>query len=83
MTDTGPQLGTGPALKPKKVHPPVEAHERDGWQMVSYMFAGPITYGGIGWLIGHYTGVSALFPIGFIVGVAFSVLLIILRVTRS
>jgi ATP synthase protein I len=83
MTDARPPLGTGPSLKPKpKGQPPVEAHERDGWSMLSYMLSGPILYGGIGWLIGHFTGVSVLFPIGIVVGVAFSVLLIILRVTR-
>ena len=32
-----------------------------------------LAYGGIGWLIGHFTHISLLFPIGMLVGLAISV----------
>jgi ATP synthase protein I len=57
--------------------------ERDGWRILSYLLGGMILYGGIGWLIGHWTGISILFPIGMILGIGLSIALIIFRVTRS
>lgn len=57
--------------------------ESDGWRILSYMLGGMILYGGVGWLIGHWTGVSVLFPIGMILGIGLSIVLIIFRETRS
>jgi ATP synthase protein I len=62
---------------------PLPPRETDGWQIFSYMLGGMILYGGIGWLIGHWTGISILFPIGMILGIGLSVALIIFRFTRS
>ncbi len=59
------------------------AREQDGWLIFSYMLGGMILYGGIGWLIGHWTGVTILFPLGMILGIALSIVLIAFRVTRS
>jgi ATP synthase protein I len=60
-----------------------QPRESDGWRIFSYMAGGMLLYGGIGWLAGRWTGVPVLFPIGMIVGLALSIVLIILRVTRS
>ncbi len=57
--------------------------EQDGWLIFSYMLGGMILYGGIGWLVGHWTGVAILFPLGMILGIALSIVLIAFRVTRS
>jgi F0F1-type ATP synthase assembly protein I len=57
--------------------------EADGWAIMSYMIAGMILYGGVGWLVGHWTGIPVLFPVGMILGIACSIVLIIYRVTRS
>jgi ATP synthase protein I len=62
---------------------PRAPREADGWQILSYMLSGMILYGGIGWLAGHFTGISVLFPIGMILGIGLSVALIIFRFTRS
>ncbi len=56
--------------------------ESDGWRILSYMFGGMILYGGIGWLVGRWTGITVLFPIGMILGIGLSIALIIFRVTR-
>lgn len=44
-----------------------------GWEMVSYLLAGMLAYGGIGWVVGHFTHISLLFPIGMLIGLAISV----------
>ncbi|MGH3262120.1 MAG: hypothetical protein ACRDNS_09015 [Trebonia sp.] len=53
-----------------------------GYTIFSYLVAGMLVYGGIGWLIGHFTHVSLLFPIGMLVGLAISVGWIIYRYGR-
>jgi ATP synthase protein I len=53
-----------------------------GWTVFSYLVAGMLAYGGIGWLIGHYTHIELLFPIGMLVGLAISVGWIIYRYGR-
>ena len=63
--------------------PPRQPRESDGWQILSYMLGGMILYGAIGWLAAHWTGITVLFPIGMILGIGLSVVLIVYRVTRS
>ncbi len=53
-----------------------------GWTVFSYLIAGMLVYGGIGWVIGHFTHISLLFPIGMLVGLAISVGWIIYRYGR-
>jgi F0F1-type ATP synthase assembly protein I len=53
-----------------------------GYNIFSYLISGMVAYGGIGWLIGHFTHVSLLFPIGMLVGLAISVGWIIYRYGR-
>jgi ATP synthase protein I len=43
-----------------------------GWDVVSYLIAGLLAYGGIGWVIAHFTHVSLFFPIGMLIGLAIS-----------
>lgn len=50
-----------------------------GYSIFSYLIAGMLAYGGIGWLIGHFTHVEMLFPIGMLVGLAISLGWIIYR----
>jgi ATP synthase protein I len=54
-----------------------------GYTYLSYMLGGMILYGGIGWLVGRWTHLPVLFPVGMITGLGLSVALIIFRVTRS
>jgi F0F1-type ATP synthase assembly protein I len=67
----------GPSQQP----PP--AHEQDGWRILSYLIGGMILYGGAGWLVGHWTGIPVLFPIGMLLGLGLAIAMIIFRVTRS
>ncbi len=77
MADLKPGSGKGPG---QAAPPP---RESDGWRILSYLLGGMILYGGIGWLISRWTGLTFLFPLGMIVGIGLSVLLIVFRVTRS
>jgi hypothetical protein len=47
------------------------------------MIGGMALYGLLGWLIGRWTGLPVLFPIGMLLGLASAIALIIFRVTRS
>jgi hypothetical protein len=53
-----------------------------GWTVFSYLIGGMIAYGAIGWVIGHFTHIQLLFPIGMLVGLAISVGWIIYRYGR-
>jgi ATP synthase protein I len=43
-----------------------------GWNVFSYLISGMLAYGGIGWVIAHFTHISLLFPIGMLVGLGIS-----------
>ena len=62
---------------------PPPAQPGDGWRVFSSMIAGMVFYGGIGWLVGHWTGISILFPLGMILGIVLSIVLIIFRYSRA
>jgi len=55
----------------------------EGWTYFSYLVGGMLLYGGIGWLIGRWTGLPVLFPVGMLTGLALAIAMIIFRVTRS
>ncbi|HUZ37836.1 MAG TPA: hypothetical protein VMV17_16060 [Streptosporangiaceae bacterium] len=57
--------------------------ENPGWTIFSYLIAGMLVYGGLGWLIGHWTGYPIIFPLGMVAGLALSVVVIIYRYGRS
>ena len=50
-----------------------------GWTVFSYLLSGMAAYGLIGWLIGRAVGVSMLFPMGMLVGLAISLGFVIWR----
>jgi len=43
-----------------------------GSEAFSYIAAGLVAYGGIGWLVAHFTHIELFFPIGMLVGIALS-----------
>jgi len=54
-----------------------------GYTVLSYLIAGIVVYGGIGWLVGRAVHSAALFPIGMLTGLVLSVGLVIHRYGRS
>jgi ATP synthase protein I len=85
-------IGMRSARRPERVaalesgNPKTQAGEHltagTGWNVFSYLIAGMLTYGGLGWLISHFTHISLFFPIGMLVGLAISVGWIIYRYGR-
>jgi ATP synthase protein I len=53
-----------------------------GWSVFSYLISGLLAYGGIGWVIAHFTHVSLFFPIGMLVGLAISTSWIVYKYGR-
>lgn len=51
----------------------------DGLRVLSYLIAGPLLYGGLGWLGDHFWHTSFLLPVGIVVGMTLSVILVIRR----
>jgi len=54
-----------------------------GWTVLSYLIAGLIAYGAIGWLISRATHETAIFPAGMLFGLGVSLGLVIYRYGRS
>ena len=54
-----------------------------GWTVFSYLIAGMLAYGAIGWLIGRAVHVALLFPAGMLTGLAISIGFIIYRYGRQ
>jgi ATP synthase protein I len=57
--------------------------ENEGWAVFSYLIAGMIFYGGLGWLIGHWTQLSFLFPVGMLTGLVLGIVLILYRYGKA
>lgn len=54
-----------------------------GWTIFGYLLSGMVCYGGLGWLIGHFTHLDPLAPIGALVGLGVGVFAVIYRYGRS
>lgn len=71
-----PDMGTRPGSEEK---PSQQRGTEDGMVVLSYILAGLLFYGGLGWLGDHLWKTSWLLPLGLILGLACSTYLIIKR----
>jgi ATP synthase protein I len=55
----------------------------EGWSVFGYLIAGMVFYGAVGWLVGHWTHIAALFPIGMLVGLGVGVFAVIYKYGRQ
>jgi ATP synthase protein I len=51
----------------------------DGLRVLSYLIAGPLFYGILGWLGDRFWDTAFLLPVGIVVGMALSVIMVIRR----
>ncbi len=51
-----------------------------GMQLLSYLIAGVLLYGALGWVGDHFLGTKFLLPVGILLGAGLAVYLIIKRV---
>ncbi len=59
------------------------AEENQGWSIFSYLIAGMVAYGLIGWLVAWLTHVPVLLPVGALVGLVFAVGGVVWKYGRS
>lgn len=52
------------------------------WSIPGYLMSGMMVYGGIGWLLDRWLGLSALFPIGILLGLGLALYLVYVRYGR-
>ncbi|MFC4589225.1 AtpZ/AtpI family protein [Sphaerisporangium corydalis] len=52
------------------------------WSIPSTLLSGMLIWGGIGWLLDRWLGLSAFFPIGIILGVVLAVYLVYVKYGR-
>lgn len=84
MTMPGPRPGSRRYGRPAAGDSPDQPtpSEGTGWTVVSYLIGGMLLYGGIGWLVGRWTHIAVLFPVGMLVGMALALVLVVLRFAR-
>nr|WP_159087517.1 hypothetical protein [Tessaracoccus timonensis] len=70
-------MGTTPS--PSKAGSQVPTGREDGMVAISYILAGIVFYGALGWLGDYFLGTSWLLPIGLIAGLVASIYLIYKR----
>ena len=53
------------------------------WSVVSYLLAGILLWGGLGWLIDRWLDLKLFTPLGVLLGVGLSLYLVFTRIDRS
>ena len=62
---------------------PGDGGQNIGMSIFSYLLSGMLVYGGLGWLISRWTGISLIFPLGMLFGLALAIGVVIYRHGRS
>ncbi len=60
-----------------------DGSQNAGWSIFGYLISGMAFYGAVGWLIGHWTHISVLFPLGMLAGLGVGVFAVIYKYGRS
>lgn len=55
----------------------------DPWQVTSYLIAGVVLFGGLGWLADQWLGTTFLVAVGIVVGAGLATYLVWLRLNAS
>jgi hypothetical protein len=67
----GSSGGRSPATGETPQAAPVE--ENAGWSIFSYLIAGMVAYGLVGWLVAWLTHIPVLLPLGALLGLVFAI----------
>ena len=71
VSRTGPSGGQSPDTQSPGDGP--GAGENEGWSIFSYLIAGMVAYGLLGWLVAWLTHIPVLLPVGALVGLVFAI----------
>lgn len=52
---------------------PAPVEENEGWNIFSYLIAGMVVYGLVGWLLAWLVHIPVLAPVGALVGLVFAI----------
>jgi F0F1-type ATP synthase assembly protein I len=52
---------------------PAPVEENEGWNIFSYLIAGMVVYGLVGWLLAWLVHIPVLVPVGALVGLVFAI----------
>jgi ATP synthase protein I len=80
--ETGQPEQAGRRPSGRRVYRQGPVEDNAGWTIFSYLIAGMLFYGLIGWLVGRATHMTVLFPLGAIAGLVLAIVLIIFRYGR-
>jgi len=83
MVDSQPDGDAGPTRDEpgEGTEPPMR--EVDAYAIISYLLAGVILYGGLGWLLDWWLGTRGFVAAGIVLGAAAGVWVVWLRYSRS
>lgn len=73
---TGPSGGQSPDAQEPDGQPPDDGprvEENQGWSIFSYLIAGMVFYGLVGWLVAWLTHIPVLLPLGALLGLVFAI----------
>jgi ATP synthase protein I len=56
--------------------------QNQGWAVFSYLLAGMLFYGLVGWLVSRVTHLPLIFPVGMLVGLALAITGIVFKYGR-
>lgn len=76
-------MGTTPQSHEDATHKGAATRGEDGMAVLSYILAGLLFYGGLGWVGDYFLKTSWLLPVGLIVGLICGIYLIIKRYGRD
>jgi ATP synthase protein I len=62
---------------------PAVAGRGTGQEVFSYLVAGLLVYGAIGWVIAHFSHIELFFPIGMFVGIVISLCWVVYKYGRQ
>ncbi len=59
------------------------AEENQGWSVFSYLIAGMVAYGLLGWLVAWLTHIAVFIPLGALLGLVFAIGGVVWKYGRS
>ena len=59
------------------------AEQNAGYTIFSYLLAGMLFYGAVGWLVSRWTHLPIIFPVGMITGLLLAIVLIVYKYGRA
>jgi hypothetical protein len=82
---TGGTAGQQPGTRPDRAPGGAGQTSQDnaGWTIFSYLLAGMIAYGLIGWLVAYLTHIAILLPLGALTGLILAIVGVIFKYGRA